>query len=450
MEKLKLYILTMQNSYILEIDNITVESYNFYFELVSTFCIVEKNEDGIGVEFGYIIMSENLRKSYRDFFNKYITKYKQLNKFKQILDCINDDEYFFIFNNDIEDTEQFLLISTALNACNVSNNDEERAKYFQDYMKSSNEVFKDFFKEYNILAFDSDSRKNIGNYNKETRICRFCGNGLNTVVKVTFNHKSHAIPESLGNKGLVCFEECDACNNKFGKTIEKDLISYFDFFRTFYAVSGKNGIPKLRFQNAEVFNITKVKLDSLGLDENNLIKTENLNIIVTTDECLMKDDNLKFNLKSNEEISMVNVYKALCKISISLINSKELQYLQKTIEWINNDTEKEVLPEVAKLISNKMFYEHPILKIYIRRNKDYRLPHLVGEFNFKCFTFVFILPFSNNDNKRFIEKEEYNYFWDFFNHYKSFKNWKFEDFSSIDRKKILLNMNFEKETKATD
>ena len=50
------------------------------------------------------------------------------------------------------------------------------------------------------------------------------------------------IPEALGNKGLITYEECDECNSKFGKTIEKDLQSFPGFqslmksrFKQFFA-----------------------------------------------------------------------------------------------------------------------------------------------------------------------------------------------------------------------
>ena len=38
---------------------------------------------------------------------------------------------------------------------------------------------------------------------------RFCGQ---QVPIVSFNNTAHAISESLGNKSVICREECDNCN----------------------------------------------------------------------------------------------------------------------------------------------------------------------------------------------------------------------------------------------
>ena len=46
------------------------------------------------------------------------------------------------------------------------------------------------------------------------KVCRFCGKRY---PDVKFKKKAHAISEFIGNKEFVLRNECDACNEKFGK-----------------------------------------------------------------------------------------------------------------------------------------------------------------------------------------------------------------------------------------
>ncbi|MBA4026891.1 MAG: hypothetical protein C0473_01480 [Cyanobacteria bacterium DS3.002] len=72
--------------------------------------------------------------------------------------------------------------------------------------------------------------------------CRFC---KKSVPEVTFTSIAHAIPESIGNRHIVCHNECDSCNTFFGRTIENDFGNWSKPHRTIAQISGKNGIPQL-------------------------------------------------------------------------------------------------------------------------------------------------------------------------------------------------------------
>jgi hypothetical protein len=68
--------------------------------------------------------------------------------------------------------------------------------------------------------------------------CRFCDKRS---PEVTFRLDAHAIPESLGNKGLFSAYECDICNQFFGKGIENDFGNWSKPIRTFARIRGKKG-----------------------------------------------------------------------------------------------------------------------------------------------------------------------------------------------------------------
>lgn len=79
---------------------------------------------------------------------------------------------------------------------------------------------------YNIYTF-GEKRICIGEFDKKKRVCRFC---RQSYPIVTFKKTAHAISESLGNKLLFCYEECDKCNENFGKSIECDIFKIHPFF----------------------------------------------------------------------------------------------------------------------------------------------------------------------------------------------------------------------------
>lgn len=94
---------------------------------------------------------------------------------------------------------------------------------------------------YYTQSFNGNTKRRhyIGEANKSNRICRFCGN---QIPIVSFDHTSHAISESLGNKSIICREECDKCNEQFSRTIEPDLANMLSPLLTIYSIHGKNGI----------------------------------------------------------------------------------------------------------------------------------------------------------------------------------------------------------------
>ena len=75
------------------------------------------------------------------------------------------------------------------------------------------------------------------------RRCRFCGRDE---TAVTFKKKAHAVSEALGNKHLLSYRECDACNAFFGQAYEDALVKYIGALRTFMMVLGKNGVPSYK------------------------------------------------------------------------------------------------------------------------------------------------------------------------------------------------------------
>jgi len=56
----------------------------------------------------------------------------------------------------------------------------------------------------------------------------------------------------------------------------------------------------------------------------------------------------------------------------------------------------------------------------------------VAEFKFFSLFFVFIVPFSLEDEKDFLNAQDYQTFWSLFEHYNRIGSWAFQDLSSCE------------------
>jgi Protein of unknown function (DUF2934)/HNH endonuclease len=78
---------------------------------------------------------------------------------------------------------------------------------------------------------------------REPRTCRYCGKGR---PDVTFGQVAHAIPEFLGNRSVLSWDECDACNQFFSETAEDNLAKLTLPNRNLLSISGKRGVPSYK------------------------------------------------------------------------------------------------------------------------------------------------------------------------------------------------------------
>lgn len=75
------------------------------------------------------------------------------------------------------------------------------------------------------------------------RRCSICREGR---PKVTFKKEAHVVPESLGNKWLTTWDECDDCNQRFGNDYEGDLGKLTLAVRALSGTRAKSKTAKLK------------------------------------------------------------------------------------------------------------------------------------------------------------------------------------------------------------
>lgn len=155
---------------------------------------------------------------------------------------------------------------------------------------------------------------------REPRECRFCEQ---TAPNVTFRLEAHAIPEALGNKGLLSRYECDSCNKLFGCTIENDLGNWSKPMRTLLRVRGKRGVPTLKSEQ----NGWRIECDD---GEQLHVSHNRIDNVFEVDET---NKRIRFNLQRDPFVP-IQVLKALVKIGLTLLPDDEIHAFDEALGWI--------------------------------------------------------------------------------------------------------------------
>ncbi|OQW83649.1 MAG: hypothetical protein BVN30_05175 [Proteobacteria bacterium ST_bin16] len=358
-----------------------------------------------------------LRENICSFIDRYKHVAPQLNKLKSFIGSLEDGEYFYIFQNIKLETIQIAELGIYLQALN---NGLDIAVTQEEFLLT----FGDLLSNYDMLAFNGANRVCIGDSDKSKILCRFCGKGA---PFVRFKNKAHAISEALGNKGIVCNEECDTCNARFGDGIETDLIALLSLYRAFFGIKGKgSGTPQLKGKN---FSVKKV-----GSGE--------VNFSILGEDGSFPE---RVDAHTYEKVSQQNVYRALCKYIISVLPNEHLSAFEECLRWINHDTSFRKLPPTYIRVVNDLYSEYPILSVFIRKNLDNELPHVVGEFRFANIVIVFVMPSSSKDVCSFDEESDLDKFWGI-SHYSKHaphSEWIKMNLDSDEKRELCFSVKFE-------
>jgi len=426
MNKISISFMTLKTPITMEINISSNNVLNFIYELFSKFSHeIDPNNASILLS----PLQKNtleIRQSVNLLVKKYSKDIPSINNLNSLLKEMDNDEYFYmIVDSKKYSTEEKYKLYAHLKSLNIKGYD------FNQEINETSKIFKDVWGNYNtIIKSDKYNLKDrIGERERKKRVCHFCKKTFETGA--TFKKEAHAISEALGNKNIILNEECDECNEYFGKTIESSLITYLDLYRVFFGILNKdNKIPTIKGKNFEFRNNGKKEAELFLYNENK-------------NGHKLKFPPDKVLLKFNQKIVKQDIYKALVKYAISVIDSLDIKIFNKTIEWIRTPGfYKESLPKIGHLVSYRMFSEKPSLTVYLRKNDDKTLPYAVGHFNFTCFIYVFIIPLFKDEKIDFINEEEFNHFWTTFKCYDDVKEFKFEYFNDPIERDVQFEIKF--------
>ena len=210
---------------------------------------------------------------------------------------------------------------------------------------------------------------------KQNRVCRYCGK---TRPEVTFRKEAHAFPESIGNKWLISFDECDACNDLFSRKLEDDFGKFTGPMRTMGRIRGK-GIPT--FKSAD--GTMRVEVDASG----------QLRMSVREDDPRMEVDEANKRLTIHfvrQPYVPMGVFKCLTKMALAVMPQADLPRCAHLGKWLREDKHSYESFPYRPLVTLVQFTPGPlpndVITYYLLRRKD-------GVED--CFFMQFVLQFGN-------------------------------------------------------
>lgn len=340
----------------------------------------------------HLVNSGKTRANFVRVGNAYLHKSIKLKRIIHFLDGnkkVDDNAFFYLFNN------QYAKIYRKMAAIEVLRYNSQNEYLWKKIHNKVFHIWSMLSFQFDICAYGIDGVKEvIGEPDKNKRICRFCGK-----LGKKYAHISHAIPEAIGNKLLICAEECDDCNNKL-HAVEDNFTHLMDFRRAMYLVAGKDRTecPKIKGRDYTIAP-DEDGMPSLYIKQSNIPKG------ITPDG--------KTIYKFNHSIPVIdqNIYRALVKMVIDLVPNSRLHHFHKTVEWINGYDKKTVLtgslPSIlyGELPEGNMFRQ-PILYLFFRKDEDLTIPYCTAMLFTTDVAYQFVVPYVDTDNGKFVYEDE--------------------------------------------
>ncbi len=149
-----------------------------------------------------------------------------------------------------------------------------------------------------------------------------------------------------------------------------------------------------------------------------------------------------FPLHVNQKFRPVNVYKALCKYVLGILEDGEVAPFQSTIDWMDGNLQISPLPKVAVMFPTNFRLNNPRISILIRTSEQEELPYSIGIVEFTDIAYCFIVPIQD-DKVDYSDDELWNHIAKVLPIYKPYIGWQLKDFSSDKQQdEIRTNLNF--------
>lgn len=329
-----------------------------------------------------IEVCKQTRNALQNLESKYDSATKfHIRKLRGFISKLEDGDFFYFFN---EDNASVVERRTAMDCINAVKAGFPWAvtihnKAFHHY-SMMNILF-----TYLSYGFDGLEEK-IGEEDKSKRVCRFCGRKM---PEVTFDKVAHAIQEALGNKLLVCYEECDTCNHDLALT-EDNFRYIMDFRRAMYHIPRK-GLTRTPTVVGKTFII---KAGDEG-DPQLYLMDESL------PDAEARKNPFMMHLELKSSINNERMYKALCKMVIDMLPSGELSHFKNTIKWINSpgDWAPDALPSaLLTVLPSKNHNDQPVIDIFINnRTPKQNAPYCTAVVWLYDIAYMFVVPLVDVD-----------------------------------------------------
>ncbi len=223
---------------------------------------------------------------------------------------------------------------------------------------------------------------------KNPRKCRYCGKDEQDT---SFRKVAHAVPELLGNRNLIAYDECDRCNDYFAVNLEDHLGKYLLPLRVMSLTPGKKGHPSYKTEDGN-FRIDIIdgefKIESHDSDNSWEIDEE------------LKTLTLHF---TRQPFCPLAVFKSLFKIGLAVMPKDLLPNFQRVLGWLLMQDERNGPPESTKVFQTFIPGPRPIegvqVNLYERKNQTSNVPYMMCLIAASNTIFQFSIPSPEKDAK---------------------------------------------------
>mgnify|MGYP001074352306 CR=1 FL=1 len=200
---------------------------------------------------------------------------------------------------------------------------------------------------------------------------------------VKFKKDAHAISELVGNKRIFLRNECDDCNELFGRLYEDAFSAYLGPARTISQTEGKNGVPSYKGSDETI----RIDCGRERIIIQEAYGQENINFY---------EDHADLHLRK-EPYSPLAAYKALIVMALSIMPYDEFKCFRETAEWL---LEEDILISkynmscyASKVIERFIAGVKPLpVQAWLFRRKS---PLLSPQYDYSAPYCQFILEFDN-------------------------------------------------------
>lgn len=389
-----LTIISEKHSPSLTIKMNSEEATIFAIQLISLFADETRIETGLTVRLRtFQQKTSELVSNLRTFIQSHGNN-QELWKLYNILSALADGEYFAVITQTISESDQQMIKEELLHLNHPD---------YDDLKKFETEFCKGIIDNYDAVHYENGKKQiKIGEPDKTKRKCRYCEKMM---PDVTFCKVAHTISEGLGNKSIITNDECDCCNEYFGKEIEQDLIVYLSPLRTFMSISGKNGKGKIMDESFAFYESgpKQIKID-LHDKEDPELKHWTLQ---------QEGDQIKMSFTHPQMVNLQDVYRAVTKYAIGVMGDAQLPHFHDTIKWIKKSTSATDLPQLCFFLDpSPSKDEKPCITVFFRNNNDKSLPYSFVEIQMSGIVIFAILPFCDQDDRTFSNREDWRHMMD--------------------------------------
>lgn len=368
-------------------------------------------------------LMSNLRTFIQNHGNKQV-----LWQLYNVLSDLAEGEYYAVITKNISE-DDYQVIKTDLLHLNHPD--------YEDLLRFESEFCKGIIDNYDAIHYENGKQQvKIGETDKSKRKCRFCGK---MIPEAKFSKVAHTISEGLGNKSIITNDECDSCNENFGCEIEQDLIVYLSPLRTFMSVNGKNGKVKIKDESFALYEDgpKQMKFDLFEKDDS---EQQHWNV-------QREGDNFKVSFTHPQMVNLQDVYRAVAKYSIGVMDEEHLGFFQETIKWIRKEKSATDLSRVCFFLDQNPEKEgKPCITVFYRKNDDKTLPYSFVELQMSGVVIFAIIPFSSKDDRTFSQKEDWKHTMDVLKIYRKMPFLKSLSPNKDESERITYNFNFNKRT----